>query len=74
MSSPISPDLVYELVSVASPSLSPDGSKLAFVRSHVDRESMETRSQIMVMDMVSGETAPFTGGAKDSGAAILARR
>ena len=67
MSSPISPDLVYELVSVASPSLSPDGSKLAFVRSHVDRESMETRSQIMVMDMVSGETAPFTGGAKDSG-------
>ena len=64
---PITPELVYELVSVASPSLSPDGNKLAFVRSQVDRESMETRSQIMVMDMVSGESAPFTGGRSDSG-------
>ena len=66
MSSPITPELVYELVSAASPSLSPDGSKLAFARSHVDRESMETRSQIMLMDMTSGEIAPFTGGRSDS--------
>ena len=67
MPSPITPELVYELVSVASPSLSPDGGRLAFVRSQVDRESMETRSQIMVMDMASGESAPFTGGKSDSG-------
>ncbi len=66
MPSPISPDLVYKLISVASPSLSADGSTLAFVRSHVDSESMETQSQIMVMDMASGEAAPFTGGKKDS--------
>ena len=67
MSSPITPELVYELVSVASPSLSPDGGRLAFVRSQVDRESMETRSRIMVLDMASGESAPFTGGKSDSG-------
>ena len=67
MSSPITPELVYELVSVASPSLSPDGGRLAFVRSQVDRESMETRSQIMVLDMASGESAPFTSGESDSG-------
>ncbi|MXY20773.1 MAG: S9 family peptidase [Dehalococcoidia bacterium] len=67
MPSPITPELVYELVSVASPSLSPDGGRLAFVRSQVDRESMETWSQIMVMDVASGESSPFTGGKSDSG-------
>ena len=66
MPSPISPDLVYKLVSVSSPSLSPDGSTLAFARSRVDSDSMETRSQIMVLDMASGEIAPFTGGKNDS--------
>jgi dipeptidyl aminopeptidase/acylaminoacyl peptidase len=66
MPSPITPELVYELVSVGSPSLSPDGGRLAFVRSQVDRESMETRSRIMVMDVASGESAPFTGGKSDT--------
>ena len=66
MPSSISSDLVYKLVNIASPSLSPDGSRLAFVRSHVDSDSMETRSQIMVMDMASGESAPFTSGESDS--------
>ena len=66
MPAPISPELVYNLVSVGAPSLSPDGSKLAFVRSHVDRESMKTRSQVLVMELASGETAPFTSGTSDS--------
>ena len=66
MSKPISPDIVYQIVSVASPSLSPDGSRLAFVRSRVDRQSMETRSQIMMRDMATSETAPFTNGMRDS--------
>ena len=66
MSAPISPDLVYKLVSVGSPSLSPDGSRLAFVRSHVDRESMKSRSEIMVMELASGETEPFTSGESDT--------
>ena len=66
MPSSITPDLVYELVSVASPSLSPDGSRVAFVRSHVDRKSMEARSQIIVLVLASGESAPFTSGTSDS--------
>ncbi len=66
MPSPITADLVYELVSVASPSLSPDGSRLAFVRSQIDRESTENRSQILVMDVASGETSSFTSGTSDS--------
>ncbi len=67
MPSPITPELVYELVSAGSPSLSPDGGRLAFVRSQVDRESMKTRSRIIVLDMASGESAPFTGGKSDTG-------
>ena len=66
MPSSITPDLVYELVSVASPSLSPDGSRVAFVRSHVDRKSTEARSQIIVLVLASGESAPFTSGTSDS--------
>ena len=66
MHSAITPELVYELVSVASPSVSPDGKRLAFVRSHVDRDSAETRSQIMIMDIPSNEVATFTGGKSDS--------
>ncbi len=66
MPSTITPELVYELVSVGSPSLSPDGGRLAFVRSQVDRESMETRTQIVVMDLASGESASFTGGKSDT--------
>ena len=66
MHSAITPELVYELVSVASPSVSPDGKRLAFVRSHVDRDSAETRSQIMMMDIQSNEVATFTGGKSDS--------
>ena len=66
MHSAITPELVYELVSVASPSVSPDGKRLAFVRSHVDRDSAETRSQIMMMDIPSNEVATFTGGKSDS--------
>lgn len=66
MPSPITPELVYELVSVASPSLSPDGGRLAFVRSQVDRKSMEARSQIMVLNMASGESSPFTSDKSDS--------
>ncbi len=66
MPSSIAPDLVYKLVSVASPSLSPDGSRLAFVRSQIDQESMESRSQVMLMDVASGEAAAFTSGKSDS--------
>ena len=66
MSRSISPDLVYELVSVGSPSLSPDGAGLAFTRSQVDRDSMETQSRIFVMDVESRVCARFTSGERDA--------
>ena len=66
MPSPITADLVYRLVSVGAPSLSPDGSRLAFVRSQVDRERMETSSHIFVMEVDSVDTRRFTSGDRDT--------
>ena len=47
MPNPIGPELVYELTTVADPTMSPDGTRVAFTRSKIDKESMTNRSQIM---------------------------
>lgn len=66
MPSAIRPEAVYALVHVAEPHLSPDGRLLAYVRSWVDREAMEGRSQIMLMPLPDGQAAPFTRGTRDA--------
>ena len=66
MPRPISPDVVYHLVTVAEPCIAPDGALVAFVRSSVDRKSMETRSQVMMMDLSQEDAAPFTQGPSDT--------
>ena len=66
MPKPIAPDVVYRLANVSSPSLSHDGKCLAFVLSRVDREAMETRSQVMMMGLPDGGPVPYTGGKSDS--------
>ena len=66
MSKPITPELIYQLESVAQPSITPEGGSVAFTRSRVDRDSMETRSQIMLGDMNTGRAAPFTNGKRDT--------
>lgn len=67
MSRPITSDIVYQLINVADPSLSPDGARVAFAKSSIDRESMQTRSHVIVMEVDTGETSRFTSGDKDSG-------
>ena len=67
MFTPITPDVIYQLTNVSEPSLSPDGLRLAFTRSEIDKSTMESRSQIMLMTLPEGEPGPFTQGAKDSG-------
>ena len=66
MPKPITPELVYQLESVAQPSINPEGGSVAFTRSRVDRDSMETRSSIMLADMNTGRAAPFTNGKRDT--------
>ena len=68
MSSPHTPEMIRELRTVAEPSLSPDGSKLAYTLGWVDQDLMESRSRIMVADLVGGEEGEFTQGSKDTSA------
>ena len=67
MASPITPDLVYSLVNVSGPDISPRGGKVAFIKSWVDGESGEDRSQVQMIDLGSGSDTPFTHGPKDGG-------
>jgi dipeptidyl aminopeptidase/acylaminoacyl peptidase len=66
MPRPIGPDAIYHLVSVSDPHLAPDGQRLAFVRSWIDREAMEGRSHIMLMTLGDGQTEIFTQGLHDA--------
>ena len=67
MVKPIPPEYVYDLITVATPSLSPDGARLAFVRSSVDTGEMKYRSTIMLADLpAGGGPRPFTQGPSDS--------
>ena len=66
MTKPIAPDVIYHLTTVASPTLSPDGTQLAYVRSQVDQAAMEVRSQLMLGRVGDGEARPFTAGQKDT--------
>lgn len=66
MTAPISPDIAFRLKSVGDPSISPDGSTLAYSLSWIEQDSMESRSRIMLMDLSTGKEEAFTNGQKDS--------
>ena len=66
MGSPILPDVVRHLKNVADPSISPEGSRLAFTLSWVEPVSLESRSRIMLLRLATGEITEFTQGTRDS--------
>ena len=66
MAKPISPEVAFRLKSVGDPSISPDGSRLAYSYSWFDRDQMESRSRIMMMHLPSGRAEEFTQGKRDS--------
>jgi dipeptidyl aminopeptidase/acylaminoacyl peptidase len=68
VTSPIGPEFAYEIVGVSDPGISPDGERVAFVRSWIEGESGgkgESRSQIMLVSASGGEPAAFTAGPGD---------
>ncbi|MCX8252265.1 MAG: DPP IV N-terminal domain-containing protein, partial [Dehalococcoidia bacterium] len=67
MASPLTAaDLVYGIVSVSSPSLSPDGNRIAFIDSTTSTEDHKTTSRVMLKDTSGGEPVRFTRGPSDS--------
>ena len=62
------PEDVYELTGVADPRISPDGGRVAYVVSTIDKESSEYRSAIWVAPLDgSSEPRTFTTGEKRDG-------
>lgn len=59
-------DLTYGLIAVSSPTLSPDGTRLAFTRSTTSEDDHKSDSRVMVQDTAGGEAARFTSGPGDS--------
>jgi len=62
---PIEPRDLYRLRLVSDPQISPDGSRVAFVRKQLDEEKNEYVSNIYVVDR-EGSVSQFTSGDKDS--------
>jgi len=61
----LQPEDLLSLAFVGDVQVSPDGSRLAFVRTTIDADSNEYRSRVCVMPVTSETTAeppPFTGG------------
>jgi dipeptidyl aminopeptidase/acylaminoacyl peptidase len=58
-------DDLLKLVWVADPRMSPDGTRVAFTRVHVDVEADEYRTAIWIADVPGGNARPLTFGAKD---------
>ncbi len=60
----MTPDDLYAITWVSDCAISPDGSRVAFVATKMDRESDRYRSAIWVVDTQGGEPRQFTAGAK----------
>jgi dipeptidyl aminopeptidase/acylaminoacyl peptidase len=61
---PVLPEDLKELIGVADPQMSPDGGRIAFVRSHQGDENRTIR-EIWMVDSRRGEPSAFTSGVKD---------
>ena len=66
MSHPIAPDHIFDIPSVSQPHLSADGSTLAFVKTTIDRSTMERDSRVVVSHHPFDELSTLTEGPSDS--------
>jgi dipeptidyl aminopeptidase/acylaminoacyl peptidase len=66
----ISIDDLYNIVSLSGPQFSPDGQRLAYVRTEMDRETNDYKSAIWLAPVQSDEAhpRPFTSGEKHDSA------
>ncbi|RSK29265.1 S9 family peptidase [Bacillus sp. HMF5848] len=53
---------IYSLKSVVDPQLSPDGEKIAFIQTHIDKDSDEYIKHIFMKDLINGKTKQWTFG------------
>ena len=70
MSQPIAPDHIFDIPSVSQPHLSADGSVLAFVKTTIDRSTMERDSRIVVSHSPFDRLSTLTDGPSDTSSVI----
>lgn len=63
---PLTPDDILSFTCVGDPQLSPDGSKLAYVKQHFDKDTHKSKTNIVLMDTLSGTKKQLTNSGKDS--------
>ena len=70
MSMSIGPEIAHRLKSISDPTLSPDGSRVAYAMSWAEPQEMDHRSRIMMLEVDRGvsQSSPreFTRGSHDS--------
>ena len=74
MQQPIAPDHIFDIPAVSQPHLSTDGSTLAFVKTTIDRETMERHSRIVVSHRPFDELSALTDGPSDTAPVIDGER
>ena len=70
---PYTPEDTLRLRTVSDPQVSPDGTRIAYTQTHVDREKDEYRSQIYVVPMSGGPPLRWTSGPKRDSQPRLSR-
>lgn len=63
---PITPDVIYELVSISNPTLTPKGHLMVYSEGTVDSETLETKSRLTMMNLSRGSKTFITEGPKDN--------
>ena len=66
MTLPINADYIFEVPSVSQPHLSDDGSTLAFVKTTIDRATMERKARIIVSRHPFDDRSALTDGPTDT--------
>src|SRR5579883_1795740 len=65
---PIELEDFYRFVTASDAQLSPDGVRVAYVLTRIDRDADETRSAIWVVPFEGGDAVQFTAGTKTDSA------
>ncbi len=66
MNLPIGPEVAHRLRTISDPSISPNGSRVAYTISWAEQPSLEGRSRIMMQGLEGGEAEEFTQGDRDT--------
>ena len=63
---PIGPEVAHRLKTISDPSISPEGSRVAYALGWAEPPTLESRSRIMMLGLDGGQAEEFTQGERDT--------